>query len=210
MIFDIQNEKEQGIYDEIWVDKVYGDVAHGWTVLDIGANIGFFTLFAMKAGANVYAYEPEEKNYERLVAQVNEYCVEKNFGFIATARMKRCAVASDNEGRNLYLNAENIGGHRITHDAGGGIQRVPSITLNQIIEEVGHVDLIKMDCEGAEREIFWVATPETMAKIDRIRMEYHPIRPLPKFLEMMNPYFDIEVRNNKWDNSLPYLWMTKK
>ena len=202
MKFDIQNEKEQGIYDEIWVDKVYGDVAHGWTVLDIGANIGFFTLFALEASARVYAYEPEEKNFDRLKSQLDENKT--------AANIYRCAVASDNEGRNLYLNAENIGGHRITHDAGGGIQRVPSITLNQIIEEVGHVDLIKMDCEGAEREIFWVATPETMAKIDRIRMEYHPIRPLPKFLEMMNPYFDIEVRNNKWDNSLPYLWMTKK
>lgn len=205
MNFDIQNEKEQGIYDEIWVDKVYGDVEPGWTVLDIGANIGFFTLFALEAGARVYAYEPEEKNFERLEQQIIQ-----NLDDPERAHVYRCAVASDDEGRNLYLNAENIGGHRITHDAGGGIQRVPSITLNQIIEEVGHVDLIKMDCEGAEREIFWVATPETMAKIDRIRMEYHPIRPLPKFLEMMKPYFDIEVRNNKWDHSLPYLWMTKK
>jgi FkbM family methyltransferase len=205
MNFDIQNEKEQGIYDEIWVDKVYGDVEPGWTVLDIGANIGFFTLFALEAGARVYAYEPEEKNFERLEQQIIQ-----NLDDPEHAHVYRLAVASDDEGRNLYLNAENIGGHRITHDAGGGIQRVPSITLNQIIEEVGHVDLIKMDCEGAECEIFWVATPETMAKIDRIRMEYHPIRPLPKFLEMMKPYFDIEVRNNKWDNSLPYLWMTKK
>lgn len=205
MIFDIQNEKEQGIYDEIWVDKVYGAVEPGWTILDIGANIGFFTLFALEAGARVYSYEPEEKNFERLKQQIIQ-----NLDDPKRAHAYRCAVASDDEGRNLYLNAENIGGHRITHDAGGGIQRVPSITLNQIIEEVGHVDLIKMDCEGAEREIFWVTAPETMAKIDRIRMEYHPIRPLPKFLEMMKPYFDIEVRNNKWDNSLPYLWMTKK
>ncbi len=205
MIFDIQNEKEKGIWDEIWTDKVYGDVESGWTVLDIGANVGYFTLFALVAGARVFSYEPEEKNYERLVRQLkeNEFISPKGGTF-------RSAVASDDAGRNLYLNSENIGAHRITHDAGGGIQRVPSITLNQIIDEVGHIDLIKMDCEGAEREIFWVSTPETMAKIDRIRMEYHPVRPLLKFLEMMKPYFDIEVKQNKWDHSLPYLWMTKK
>ena len=205
MIFDIKDAKEQGIWDEIWTDKVYGDVQAGWTVIDIGANVGYFTLYALGAGAKVFAYEPEEKNYNRLVQQV------KDNAFInANGDTRRAAVASDDKGRNLYLNSENIGGHRITHDAGGGVQTVPSVTLNQIIEEVGHVDLIKMDCEGAEREIFWVATPETMAKIDRIRMEYHPLRPLAKFLELVKPYFNVEVRDNKWDHSLPYLWMTKK
>jgi FkbM family methyltransferase len=202
MKFDIRDEKEQGIWDEIWTDKVYGDVVPGWTVIDIGANVGYFTLFAAEAGAQVYAYEPEEKNYQRLAQTILDND--------AKASASRCAVASDDAGRNLYLNPESIGGHRITHDAGGGVQRVPSITINQIINEVGHVDLIKMDCEGAEREIFWVATPETMAKIDRIRMEYHPLRPLRKFLELVNPYFNVEVKDNKWDHSLPYLWMTKK
>ena len=47
---------------EIFVDKLYlqegVSILPGDIVLDVGANIGVFTLFAAKQGAQVYAYEP--------------------------------------------------------------------------------------------------------------------------------------------------------
>ena len=205
MTFDIRNEKEQGIYNEIWEEKCYGDVEPGWTVLDIGANIGFFTLYALHAGARVYAYEPEKENFARL-----EQHIIQNIDDPEKARAYPWAVGAELGVRHLFLNPENIGGHTFTRDMKAGTQDVLTMTLNNIVAGIGHVDLLKMDCEGAEREIFWTATPETLANIDRVRMEYHPIRPLKKFLELVEPYFNVEVRDNKWDHSLPYLWMTKK
>jgi 2-polyprenyl-3-methyl-5-hydroxy-6-metoxy-1,4-benzoquinol methylase len=41
----------------IWLGK-YGKVSTGWTVIDIGANIGVFSLYAARAGATVIAYDP--------------------------------------------------------------------------------------------------------------------------------------------------------
>jgi FkbM family methyltransferase len=33
-------------------------VSTGWTVIDIGANIGVFSLYAARAGATIIAYDP--------------------------------------------------------------------------------------------------------------------------------------------------------
>ena len=206
MNFDIQNEKEQGIYDEIWVDKVYGEQPEpGQIVLDIGANIGYFTLYALQASAKVYAFEPEPHNYDRLVAQVKA-----NDFIFASGSAFKAAVAGDEGGRTLYLNPVNIGGHRIVGDIGAGEIKVASITLDEICKDLERVDMIKMDCEGAEHEIFENASPETMAKIQKIVMEFHPVKPLEGFLDLLRPYFDIQLKQNKWDSSLPYIWATKK
>jgi FkbM family methyltransferase len=55
---------------EIFVDKLYLQegisILPGDIVLDVGANIGVFTLFAAKQGAQVYAYEPVPPTFEVL------------------------------------------------------------------------------------------------------------------------------------------------
>ena len=52
---------------------------------------------------------------------------------------------------------------------------VPSITLDQVLEQLSipHFDYIKMDCEGAEYEILFNASPSTLQKIRHICLEYH-------------------------------------
>ena len=145
MILDIKNEKEKGIYDEIWKDKVYGEVHPGESVLDIGANVGYFTLYALATGAKVIAFEPEPENFIRLDAQVKE-----NDFMFASGHAFQMAVAGDDKGKKLYLNPENIGGHRITHDIEGRFVEVASITLDEVMEQHGPFDMMKMDCEGAE------------------------------------------------------------
>jgi hypothetical protein len=39
------------------------------------------------------------------------------------------------------------------------------------------VDLLKLDCEGAEYDILMRTTPDVLSRIDRIVMEYHDHRP---------------------------------
>ena len=53
--------------------------------------------------------------------------------------------------------------------------RVPGITLEQALESVGlaHCNLLKVDCEGAEYEIFFNTPPEVLERVERIIMEYH-------------------------------------
>jgi hypothetical protein len=42
----------------------------GWTVFDVGANIGVFTLLQATQGAGVYAFEPNPDSYGRLLRNV--------------------------------------------------------------------------------------------------------------------------------------------
>ncbi len=59
-------ENTRIILDEIWDEKIYEKdftIKEGMTVLDIGANQGFFSLYAASKGAYVVSIETEEKNY---------------------------------------------------------------------------------------------------------------------------------------------------
>ncbi len=50
---------------------------------------------------------------------------------------------------------------------------MPAISLDDALMEVPCVDFLKMDCEGAEFEIFSNVHSSTMSKIKRIVLEYH-------------------------------------
>jgi len=55
--------------------------------------------------------------------------------------------------------------------------RVHAVTLADVLAQqaLDRVDLLKLDCEGAEYEILMNATEETLAKVQRIVMEYHNV-----------------------------------
>ena len=131
-------------------------VKNGNVVLDIGANIGYFTLLAARLvgeGGKVYAFEPEPRNYEVLLTNValNRY---QN----VTAAQK--AVSDKNGVVRLYLSAKDIGAHTIRqhHDKwqfevreAGEFVEVESVTLDTFFQDKKHpIDVIKMDMEGAE------------------------------------------------------------
>jgi len=69
-IYCINEGEARATLHEIFVDKLYlqgrVSILPGDIVLDVGANIGVFTLFAAKQGAQVYAYEPVPPTFEVL------------------------------------------------------------------------------------------------------------------------------------------------
>ncbi|MFL6335978.1 MAG: amino acid adenylation domain-containing protein [Pyrinomonadaceae bacterium] len=73
-----------GLFREIFEDLVYLrhgiEIKDGDCVLDVGANIGLFTLFVKQhaRGARVYAFEPLPPNFEALRANVSLYGLDAN------------------------------------------------------------------------------------------------------------------------------------
>jgi FkbM family methyltransferase len=69
-IYCINEGEARATLHEIFVDKLYFQegvsILPGDIVLDVGANIGVFTFFAAKQGAQVYAYEPIPPTFEVL------------------------------------------------------------------------------------------------------------------------------------------------
>ena len=122
----------------------------GNCVLDIGANVGYFTLLAARLvgpEGKVYAFEPEPSNYEVLV---------KNLGLNGYMNVETIpkAVSSEKGEAQLILSGLDSGFHSLAHLnlPERGTVSVETITIDSFLEERGwpHVDLIKMDIEGWE------------------------------------------------------------
>ena len=138
-------------FDPIERDVVRQRLHANAVVIDIGANIGGYTLFsAALTGptARLLAIEPQPEIFERLV-----YNIRQN-GF-AWVKALNCAIADKDGDITLFVAAKNRGetSMRIVNaDAAGEQIRVPAKALSTLMEEEGltHVDVMKLDVEGAE------------------------------------------------------------
>jgi len=86
------------------------------------------------------------------------------------------AVAGEEGERNLFTSADSHN-HRlnlIREDLKRGPSvKVKAVTLPDLLQDLKSVDLIKMDIEGGEYEIFDKLNPEDLAKVKNIILEYH-------------------------------------
>ena len=107
----------------IYKDKV--DIQKNDIVVDIGAHVGVFSLFALKKGAfKVYAYEPTLSNIKYIKENCNKY---KNI------EIRNYALSDSNKPRNLHLNISD-GGNTIFETKSKNIKKVNSITLTSIFK----------------------------------------------------------------------------
>ncbi|MFC1904404.1 FkbM family methyltransferase [Chloroflexota bacterium] len=129
-------------------------IQEGMTVIDIGANIGYFTLIAARlvgGEGRVFAFEPEPHNFDLLVKnlELNEYS-----NVIPVSK----AVSNRNGSARLYLDKNNWGAHSLseecpTHFSGVSVE-VEIQTLDDFLKDYGgKVDFIKIDAQGAEPAI---------------------------------------------------------
>jgi FkbM family methyltransferase len=177
-------EQSRCIIDEIWERNVYGRrfiLREGMTVIDIGANQGFFSMFAAAKGATVYAYEPEKTNYSLLCENVAANGLSDNI------KCHRIAVGSANGIISLYVpdfNKPSASGLVTTNEKFLAdffpdekdtviMQESPCVTLASLLAPITTVDLLKIDCEGAELEILSSVTEKEMRTVQNIILETH-------------------------------------
>jgi FkbM family methyltransferase len=147
-------------------------VQAGWTVVDVGAGIGEFTVFAAQQRAGrVLAFEPFPQSFALLEENVR-------LNHAAVVEMFPVAVGSKTGSLTLDLSGgEPLQFQSRTVDAVTGQQQlqVPCWSLGEVFERTGmqHCDLLKLDCEGAEYDILMKSDVECLQKIERIVMEYH-------------------------------------
>lgn len=115
----------------------------GMRVIDLGANIGYYTLLAaarVGSTGRVAAFEPDPANAALLARSVAAN------GF-TNITLFACAAASARAAVNLLLDDSN--GRLVSADTPGA-RRVQAVALDQLLGPDYPVDLIKMDIEGAE------------------------------------------------------------
>ena len=144
------NTSDAFILEEIFSRGVYHklDIKNEDRILDIGLNIGIFTIWALKKGAKeVYGFEPEPQNYNLAVDNV------KLNGLYSRAVMINKAVTGTNDPfRNFAINLKkNKGAHSLVPRRGRRKMVVRCININEAIA-MAKPDIIKMDIEGGEYE----------------------------------------------------------
>jgi len=141
----------KGVFEEFETSLLSYFLHEGMTVLDIGANVGYYTLLAaQKVGNNgkVYAFEPDKDNFSVLVQNIE-------FNKHLNVECFQYAVSDEDGYLELYLSADNKGDHR-TRKVGGTIKnrdfyRVKSINVDNFFTEAEvYPEIIKMDIQGFE------------------------------------------------------------
>jgi FkbM family methyltransferase len=151
--------RAKGRYEKAWTAWMSSHVKPGAHVLDIGANVGYYTvLFATLVGpaGSVVACEPDPGN-ARLLRQT----IAEN-GFTQVHLVE--AAVSDRVGRaTLYQDASSHGVHSLAQD--NCVNRstasvdVATITIDALLAEgAGRFDFVKIDAQGAEARILSAAT----------------------------------------------------
>ncbi len=163
-----------GVYEEFETSIVKKEVNRGDVVIDIGANIGYYTLiFAKLVGekGKVFAFEPDPTNFQLLKKNV-----EIN-GFHNVILEQK--ALSDNSGKMmLSLNDKNTAGHYLnfenqdtTNSVEVDILSLDEYFLNKNID----INFIKMDVEGAESNVI-KGMPNILKNSKDLKMivEYNP------------------------------------
>jgi FkbM family methyltransferase len=149
------------VVQEVWFSDCYGfkdrKDMEGKTVVDIGANIGTFTVMAALKECEVMSFEPEPNNFALLEAN----CLHNSVSPV----LRHLGVGIGTSARF----SDNNGGTRKGTE--GTVVQITSI--NKALANL-EVDFLKMDCEGSEYEIFMDATHDTLSRIREFAIEFHP------------------------------------
>ena len=188
------NSSDFGIINEIHIVKEYhkllDHIQPTSTVIDIGAQIGVFSVFAAKIAnkGKVFSFEPFEKN--NLLLQKNI-----KLNKLKNIIISRNAIAGKSGSRQLTISKENSGGHSLFQEGDEKV-KIKTMTLKEVFDKnkIDKCDFLKIDCEGAEYEILYNTPKEYLDKINSITMEYHEngdIQELRRFLKKAN--FNVSV-----------------
>ncbi len=175
-------------------------------VVDIGAHIWLFSIYAAIQWARVIALEPELRNFGFLKKNI-----ELN-NFQESITPLNYALYSKEWKGNVVFSAWNTWGHevKITTDSTAG-QEIQMISINQLLElqKLDHIDLMKIDIEGGEFPIFESMTPTDSEKILCIVWEYHIV---PEYSSQSYPLLDSYLKRLgfKTTSYFPYLFKSEK
>ncbi|MEM2293853.1 MAG: FkbM family methyltransferase [Nitrososphaerota archaeon] len=137
----------------------------GKRVVDAGAHVGLYSLVASVFAKEVISIEPHPLNFR--ILELNKIInLANNIIPLNKALWSERATLELHEGTHT-------GGHSVLQNSFGKGYIVQSITLGEIIDEFGKIDLLKMDVEGSEFEIFKRLDANIMKKISHLCMEVH-------------------------------------
>jgi len=163
------NKSDRWVIDEVahpatyqkWLKINSKDV-----VLDIGMNIGAFSVFYGSKAKVCIGFEPEEENYNLAVLNINQNPREG-----AVIPLKKAVLGGSDKTIELFINnGSRRDGDTIIPKRGRTRRVVDAVSINDLIKEY-KPNKIKMDCEASEYDI--IKNLEDWSGIESIVVEWH-------------------------------------
>ena len=170
----------QGVFNESVYTPPGYEICESDTIIDVGANIGAFAIFAARRARNgrVFAIEPSRESYS---------IVERNIktNGLDNVIIEHAAIAGVAGPVTLHLSDLGTGDHSIEAVLAGETsqsEQISGITLADLFakHDIQKCDFLKLNCEGAEFPIVESLTPELAGRLQRIALAYHTQATSPK------------------------------
>jgi len=129
------------------IDRLKEFVPSGSLVIDVGANVGFFSLRFAKwvgDGGKVISIEPEDRNYDSLVSAL------KREDLLNRVHALKAVAAAMPGMMFLEINPLHPADHKLSRDGTGLL--VTAVTLDNLVRDKSYLRpaLVKIDVQGAE------------------------------------------------------------
>lgn len=214
--FNVRGAMDIWSIKETFIDRFYErfgtPISDGWTIIDIGAGIGDFTIFSayQHPSNRVFAYEPFAQSFSLLCENLRLNRLDNALVFAQAVSGQSGLVQLDTSGGEpLQIQSGETAVAGDGEDCGS---LVSSVNLADVLaqNEIKRCNLLKLDCEGAEYAILFNAGSEDLRSIDRIVMEYHEgvteydHTDLERFL--IESGYCVRITPNYVHNNLGYLY----
>lgn len=136
-------------YEPCATDAFKKVVKEGMKVVDVGANIGYYSLLAAKLVGKqgyVWAFEPEPVNYAELLGNIA-------LNDLHNVKAERKAVSNYSGKGKLYLSSDESGAHSLIRCRPKNKEtvEVQTVMLDDLFN--GRVDVLKTDTEGNDLRV---------------------------------------------------------
>lgn len=168
----------------VFIRREYGLLNSFRTIVDIGANMGGFAVYAAWSApqAKIYCYEPEDQNFSYLKQNValnslGERVIPFKYA-IASHRGQKDLAIGESPIHSFVSSLISTNHNKTVYR----YQRAECITFQDICEResLSQIDLLKLNCEGSEYEILESLSRKDYDRIGNVRLEYHNLESLGK------------------------------
>ena len=168
--------REEGIWEPYETSLVLSLLRAGDVFVDVGANIGYFTVLAASVvgeGGAVFAFEPDPDNFRLLQANTGLN------GLHGRVIAVEAGLAADAGDGRLFLSEDNLGDHQIyaTEDGRSSLAISLYNGSQYLAGKLARLDLLKVDTQGSEYQVMAGLLPllQRLEKNPRIIIELTPL-----------------------------------
>lgn len=216
--FVLRDEADQSVMREIFKFKEYKSadeqiISAKDPILDIGAHVGFFSLYcrALNPKVKIFSVEPAPENIEMLNKHIKD-------NKIKGVKVCGYAISGKSEQRILEKETDTIN-YRLTNQF-ADLKKVFTINVETVSfkdfckkNKIKKISVLKMDIEGGEYEVFENMKAEDFAMVKSVILEYHIKRKGDEFvleeILRMNG-FGVQKFPSQFDNKMGFIFAVNK